>query len=461
MEELNPISVNKSSGYYSLLLNRGINQLSIDDPELLSILEGEVERQSSQLVLVASSSMTDPSVLVCCGSTAVNVTAEGYPGRRYHAGCCVIDKIEQLAIDRAKEVFKAKYANVQSHSASTANFTILTSLLKPGDTLLGMSIHAGGHLTHGAGVSFSGQFFDAYGYGLTPDGFVDYDEVEAVAKKIKPKLIICGATMYPRILDFKRFREIAEKVNAILLADISHISGLVIHELHPNPIDHAHVTTTCTHKQLFGPRGGLIMSGKDYKMKIPPKNISLKQNFQSAVFPFSQGAPIMNSIAAKARALANAKTEEFRQVAQRITGNAKILASAFLDMGFKLISGGTDTHIVMLDLSPLGLTGYIVEKALEQCWIIVNKNLTPGDKRPATVTSGIRIGTNTLAQRNFLDKDVRTCAQLIHDVVRNIKAVGDKEFAINPDTIRTTREKVQELCHQYPVAKYSFQHIAN
>lgn len=461
MEGSNLTRVNKTSGYHSLLLNRGINQLALEDYELFSILEEEYERQSSQLVMVASSSLAEPSVLVCSASTAVNVTAEGYPGKRYHAGCRVIDKIEQLAIERALEVFKAKYANVQPHSASTANFTVLTSLLKPGETLLGMSMHAGGHLTHGAGVSFSGQFFNAYGYGLTPDGFIDYDEVEKLAKKIKPKLIICGATMYPRIIDFKRFREIANSVNAFLLADISHISGLVIQGLHPNPLDHAHVTTTCTHKQLFGPRGGLIMCGKDYKMKVPHKNISLRKNFQSAVFPFSQGAPIMNMIAAKARALAYAKTSEFRQVAQRITANAKILAAAFSEMGFKLVSGGTDTHIVMLDLSPLGITGYVAEKALEQCSIIVNKNLVPEDKQPASVTSGIRIGTNTLAQRNFLDKDVELCAGLIHEVIINIKAAGDKEFTLDPGICRHVLEKVKELCLKYPIVKYNFPQAAN
>jgi len=460
MESSDIKKTGKTSGFYSLLIGSGINQLATDDHELFSILEEEYERQSSELVMVASSSVVQPSVLVCSASTAVNVTAEGYPGKRYHAGCRVIDKIEQLAIDRALEVFNAKYANVQPHSASTANFTVLTSLLNHGDTLLGMSMHAGGHLTHGAGVSFSGQFFDAHGYGLTPDGFVDYDEVEKLAIKVKPKVIICGATMYPRTLDFKRFREIADRVGAFLMADISHVSGLVIQGLHPNPLDHAHVTTTCTHKQLLGPRGGLIMCGNDYKAKIPHKNISLGKNFQSAVFPFSQGAPIMNMIAAKARALAYAKTDAFRQITLRITGNARTLAAAFLDMGFKLVSGGTDTHIVMLDLSPLGITGYNAEKALEQCSIIVNKNLVPGDKKPPTITSGIRIGTNTLAQRNLLDKDVKTCASLIHEVIMNIKATGDTEFTLDPGIVQSVREKVKELCLKYPIP-YNFQPPAN
>jgi glycine hydroxymethyltransferase len=263
------------------------------------------------------------------------------------------------------------------------------------------------------------------------------------------------------MIDFKRFREIANSVDAFLLADISHISGLIIQGLHPNPLDHAHVTTTCTHKQLCGPRGGLIMCGKDYKMKISHKNISLKKNFQSAVFPFSQGAPIMNMIAAKARALAYAKTTEFRQVAHRIIGNAKILAAAFSEMGIKLVSGGTDTHIVMLDLSPLGITGYIAEKALEHCSIIVNKNLVPEDKKPASITSGIRIGTNTMAQRNFHDTDVQLCANLIHKVIVNIKAQGDKKFTLDSRICQSVREKVKELCLKYPIPKYNFLQPAN
>lgn len=461
MEGMNPNKTINTNRNLAFLINAGMHQLANEDQELLSILEEEYKRQSSQLVMVASSSLAEPSVLVCSGSTAVNVTAEGYPGKRYHAGCRVIDKIEQLAIDRSREVFKAKYANVQPHSASTANFIVLTSLLNYGDTILGMSLHAGGHLTHGASVSFSGQFFNAHGYGLTPDGLVDYDEVEALAKKIKPRLIICGATMYPRTLDFKRFREIAERVNAFLLADISHISGLVIQGLHPNPLDHAHVTTTCTHKQLLGPRGGLIMCGKDYKMKIPHKNISLRRNFQSAVFPFLQGAPILNMIAAKARALGYSKTPAFREIALRITSNARTLARTFLDMGFKLVSGGTDTHIVMLDLTPLGITGCIAEKALEQCSIIVNKNLVPDDKKPASITSGVRIGTNTLAQRNFLDKDVKVCAGLIHQVIMNVKARSEKEFSLEPGICRSIREKVNELCLKYPIPKYNSQPAPN
>jgi glycine hydroxymethyltransferase len=434
------------------VVGRGFEWLA-DDGELWQAIEGEHRRQSQRLVLVASSSVTHPSVLAALAATAQNVTAEGYPGRRYHAGCEGVDVIESIAIQRARDLFGASYANVQPHSATTANQTVLSSLLRPGDTLLGMDLAAGGHLTHGAKAAFSGQYFHAIGYGLDGDGLIDYDQVSRLAREHRPKLIICGATAYSRVIDFARFRVIADEVGAYLLADISHTAGLVAAGLHPSPVNHAHVTTTCTHKQLFGPRGGLILMGRDADMPGPDGRRTLREHFQRAVFPYFQGAPVMNSIAAKARALHRATSPEFAEVMQRIIANSRALADALTLLGYTIVSGGTDNHIVLLDLTELGFTGLAAEEALEAAHIVVNKNRVPGDSRSALVTSGIRFGSNTVAYQGMGPRQMSECATVFDDVVQALRHDGEHLPAAVRDR---ARERVADLCQEFPLPGYHF-----
>ena len=364
--------------------SRAVAALESADPVLHRLLLQEFDRQMDSLTMVASCSITHPSVLACEGTFASNVTAEGYPGARFHAGCKYVDQFEQLAIERAKVVFGAKYANVQPHTASTANQIVTSAVLKPGDNLLGMNLASGGHLSHGAKVNISGKFYNAVGYGLNQQGFIDFGQVEELAQLHRPKLIICGATAYPRIIDWQRFREIADGVGAYLLADITHIAGLVIAGLHPSPIDIAHFTVTCTHKQLYGPRGGLILMGKEWDSPSPTGKGTLSTLIQSGVFPCTQGAPIINKIVAKARALDRAGSEEFRILAARIVTLSRALAESLLSCGMDVVSGGTDNHIVLVNVrSSFGLSGIIAEKALEECHIIVNKNFIPRDQAKA------------------------------------------------------------------------------
>jgi glycine hydroxymethyltransferase len=432
----------------------GAELLRQQDAELHKLLEDEYVRQMETLVMVASCSIAHPSVLACEGMVAVNVTAEGYPGKRYHAGCEFIDGIEQLAIDRAKAVFKAQYANVQPHSATSANYIVMSNLLRPGETILGMELQYGGHLTHGSKVSISGQYFNAIGYGLDGDGYIDYEQVGRLAREHKPRLIICGATAYPRLIDFRRFREIADEVGAFLLADISHTAGLVIAGLHPSPIDHAHFTTTCTHKQLYGPRGGLIMMGRDHATPAPGGQRTLSEMLQRAVFPFFQGAPILNAMAAKARALAIAGSPEFRALAQRIVSNSEALARSFAALGYRVISGGSSNHIVLLDVAARGITGLVAERALEECRIIVNKNRIPGDTKPALVTSGVRLGTNTLAARGLQQPEMQYAAELVHRVLTSVEVLGDRDYFLDSAVKESVREEVRALCRSYPMPNY-------
>ena len=436
------------------LARQGVELLRQEDRDLHRMLEDEYERQMSTLVMVASSSIAHPSVMACEGSPVVNVTAEGYPGRRYHAGCVRVDEIEQLAIDRAKAAFKARYANVQPHSATSANYIVLTSLLRPGDTILGMELQFGGHLTHGSKVSLSGSYFDAVGYGLDADELIDYGQVARLARERRPRLIICGATAYPRHVDFGRFREIADEVGAFLLADISHTAGLVVAGLHPSPIDHAHFTTTCTHKQLYGPRGGLIMMGRDYCATAPDGKRTLAEMLQRAVFPYFQGSPILNAMAAKARALARAMTPEFRAKAECIVADSRELARRLVGKGYRVISGGSDNHIVLLDVGTRGLSGLIAERALEECGIIVNKNRIPGDSRSAVVTSGIRLGTNTLADRGMGEREMGECADLFDRVLSSVEVFGDQEYRLKASTRDAIRADVRRLCDRFPVPNY-------
>jgi glycine hydroxymethyltransferase len=433
------------------LLGEGARRLRTSDPVLHELLSREQRRQAGCLSLVASSSVADPAVLACQASTAVNVTAEGYPGRRFHAGCGVLDEIERLAIDRAREVFGARYVNVQPHSASNANYTVLSALMRPGDTLLGMALEHGGHLTHGSPVAYSGQYFRSVHYGVTESGAIDYDQVRALAHQHRPQVIVSGATAYPRRIDFRHFREIADEVGAYLLADISHTAGLVVAGLHPNPVDWAHVTTTCTHKQLYGPRGGLVLSGIDAERPAPHGGGTLGDFLNRAVFPFSQGAPAMNVIAAKARALAQAATPQFSTLVRRIVVLADAIATRLVERGQRVVTGGTDNHIVLVDLAPFGVTGLAVERALEDCGVVVNKNRVPGDRTPALVTGGIRIGTNSAAQRGLGVREASVCADVIDDVVRALALHGEV-----PATTRTRVSRIASgLCQAFPLAGYA------
>jgi glycine hydroxymethyltransferase len=436
-------------------VQRGITSLAQQDPVLYTAFEAEYQRQAESLILVASSSLADPSVLACENMLAVNVTAEGYPGKRFHAGCVNVDVLEELAIERAQLAFNAVYANVQPHSASSANEIVMAALLRPGDTILGMELQYGGHLSHGAKASFSGQYFNAIGYGLGKNELIDYEEVAQLAHEHHPKLIICGASAYSRTIDFRRFRQIADEVGALLLADISHTAGIIIAGLHPSPINEAHVTTTCTHKQLFGPRGGLIMMGKDADMLGPDGKHTLRELLQKGVFPFFQGAPQLNTIAAKARCLAIAMQPTFKMAMQRVVDDARVLADCFMDMGYRVISSGTDNHIVLVDVtSQNNITGFIAEKVLEDCGIIVNKNRIAGDTRGVFVTSGIRIGTNTVAMRNMGPRQMQYCAELIHKVLSQTQATGDRSYSLDEETRTTTQARVRALCRQFPIPNY-------
>ncbi len=437
------------------LLETGVHALRDDDPELHALLEAEVDRQRKVLAMVAASSVADPSVMVCEGSPLMNVTAEGYPGRRYHAGCTVVDDVERLAIERARQAFGADFANVQAHSGSSANCVVLFSLLRPGDTILGLELDAGGHLTHGASASVSGQYFRGIGYGLGEDGRIDYDEVHRLAEEHRPRLIVCGASSYPRSIDFRRFREIADSVDAFLLADISHVSGLVVAGVHPNPVPHAHFTTTSTYKQLCGPRGGLILMGPDHEAPSPDGRGTLSGLVQRAVFPYFQGTPNLGAIAGKARALDYAMSADYREVAHRIVEGARALASALHDRGFTLVTGGTDNHIVLADvLSSRGMTGTVAERALEQCGVIVNKNKIPGDSKTAMVTSGVRFGTNSLAVRGLGADEMVDCADLVASVLDRVEIIDDREYRLSSATVAEVSARVEALCDRFPLPRY-------
>ncbi|GLQ87919.1 serine hydroxymethyltransferase [Dyella flagellata] len=443
-----------TSSHLDAMLRHGCERLRDGDPELYGLLEREFERQNTTLNLVASSSAIDPATQVCQASVAANVTAEGYPGHRYHGGCAIIDEIESLAIERAKLAFGAEFANVQTHSASIANELLLLRLLEPGDTLLGMRMDAGGHLTHGSRASVSGRRFNAIGYGVTDQGLLDYEQVRELAHAHRPKLIICGATAYPREIDFKRFRAIADEVDALLLADITHVAGLVAARLHPSPVANAHFTTTCTHKQLYGPRGGLVLMGSD-RNRVWHGNNTLEKELQQGVFPFFQGAPVPNVIAAKARAFGHLATAEFRHLAQRIKDNARDLASHLGHKGAAIVSGGTDNHIVLIDvLSSYGLTGIVAQRALELCRINVNKNAIPRDKHPVHIASGVRTGSNTTALRGFGRNEMEQCAHLIDKVLRAVKPRGELDYDLSQDVIDEVAQEVGELCRRFPVGGY-------
>ena len=403
------------------------------DDELDAAINAERTRQEQHIELIASENYASPRVLEAQGSVLTNKYAEGYPGRRYYGGCEHVDVAEQLAIDRVKELYGAAYANVQPHSGAQANAAVFTALLKPGDTILGMSLAHGGHLTHGASVNFSGKNYHAVQYGIDVEtGEIRYDEVAELAREHKPKLIIAGFSAYSRVIDWQRFREIADEVGALFMVDMAHVSGLIATGHYPNPVPVADVVTSTTHKTLRGPRGGIILS----------RDTDLGKKFNSSVFPGMQGGPLMHVIAAKAVAFKEALQPEFRDYQQRVIDNARVMAGVFQERGLKIVSGGTDDHLFLLDLTPKGVTGKDADAALGRAHITVNKNAVPNDPQPPFVTSGLRIGTPAGTTRGFGEQEFADIAHWISDVLDDID---------NEDVIDQVRAKVQELCERFPV----------
>ncbi len=404
------------------------------DDELKAAMDAEFERQESHIELIASENYTSPRVLEAQGSVLTNKYAEGYPGKRYYGGCEYVDVVEQLAIDRAKELFGADYANVQPHSGSQANAAVYLALLEPHDTVLGMSLAHGGHLTHGAKVNFSGKTYNPVQYGLKEEtGEIDYDQVEALAREHKPKMIVAGFSAYSRIIDWQRFRDIADAVGAYLFVDMAHVAGLVAAGLYPNPMPFADVVTTTTHKTLRGPRGGLILARS---------NPELEKKFNSAIFPGIQGGPLMHVIAAKAVALKEALQPEFKVYQEQVLKNARTMAAEFMARGYKIVSGGTDDHLFLVDLVAKGITGKAADAALGAAHITVNKNAVPNDPQSPFVTSGIRIGTPAITSRGFKEAEAKELTQWICDVLDNI----DDE-----SVIAAVREKASALSARFPV----------
>jgi glycine hydroxymethyltransferase len=434
---------------------RGVDRLRAGDPVLFGLIAREHRRQAQTLTMVAASSIADPAVLACEGTALLNTTTEGYPGARFHAGCEVVDQVERIAIERARHAFGARYANVQPHSGTSANQIVMFSLLRAGDTVLGMDLDAGGHLSHGSRANVSGIYFHAVAYGVDGAGRIDMAQVRRLALEHRPRLIVCGASAYPRLIDFRGFREIADEAGAWLLADISHIAGLVAAGEHPSPIDHAHFTTTSTYKQLAGPRGGLVMMGRDHDAPAPDGRGTLSALVQRAAFPFFQGTPNLAAVAAKASALARAASPEFREAMRRVTGSARALAAALEARGYRLVSGGTDNHMVLVDLAPRGITGVIAERALEECGIVINKNRIPGDTRGALVCSGVRFGTNSLALRGMGPGDMPRCAALVDDVLCAVQPLGEREYVLDRCVADTVRQEVAALCARYPIPGYA------
>ncbi len=407
------------------------------DPDLFAAMQSEATRQEEHIELIASENYTSPRVMEAQGSVLTNKYAEGYPGKRYYGGCEFVDKAEELAIERLKKLFGAEYANVQPHSGAQANSAVFMALLQPGDTVLGMSLAHGGHLTHGAAVSFSGKIYKAVQYGLNPEtGSIDYDEVERLAVENKPKMIVAGFSAYSQIVDWARFREIADKVGAYLFVDMAHIAGLVAAGVYPTPLPFADVVTTTTHKTLGGPRGGLILSAN------ADEELQKKLNF--AVFPESQGGPLMHVIAAKAVCFKEAMEPEWKAYQAQVVKNAQAMAKVFLDRGINIVSGGTEDHLFLVDLINKDITGKDADAALGRANITVNKNSVPNDPRSPFVTSGLRIGTPAVTRRGFKEEEVAQLANWICDILDDIS---------NDDTIARVKGQVQEICARFPVYK--------
>ncbi len=419
------------------------------DPELYRALVGELRRQQSKLELIASENFASVAVLEALGSVLTNKYAEGYPGRRYYGGCEWVDVAEQLAIERAKRLFGAAYANVQPHSGSNANMAAYLTFLKPGDVLMGMSLAHGGHLTHGAPVNFSGKLYRVVSYGVDPKtGRIDYDQVEQLARQHRPRLIVVGASAYSRDYDYAAFRAIADAVGAFLMADIAHPAGLIAAGLLNNPLPYCHIVTSTTHKTLRGPRGGLILVGQEYENPfgiVAPKSGRLKsigEVIDSVVMPGLQGGPLEHVIAAKAVAFGEALTEDFRRYARQVIRNAQTLAQALLERGYDIVSGGTDNHLMLIDLRARGITGKQAEQALDAAGITCNKNAVPDDPQPPMVTSGIRLGTAAVTTRGMGEEEMRCIAELIDRVLTNLG---------NESVYAAVRAEVAELCRRFPL----------
>ncbi len=405
------------------------------DPEVFDAISKEIKREKENLLMIASENYASRAVIEAHANVMTNKYAEGYPGARYYGGCEYVDVVENLAIERAKKLFNAEYVNVQPHSGSQANMAVYFSVLKPGDLIMGMDLAHGGHLSHGSKVSFSGTLFKSVFYGVSPETErIDFDQVRKIAKEYKPKIIIAGASAYPRKIDFSLFKEIAQEVGAYFMADIAHIAGLVVAGLHPSPVGIAEFVTSTTHKTLRGPRGGIIIAKKEFAQKI-----------DKAIFPGIQGGPLMHIIAAKAVAFKEAMNPEFKEYQKQVVSNAKVLAEELKRHGFELVSGGTDTHLILVNLTNKGITGKQAEEALAKAGIIVNKNSVPFDKRGPKITSGIRIGTPALTTRGFKEDEMKLVALLIRDVLNE----PDSE-----DVIKRVKNKVIELCKSFPI--YTF-----
>ena len=408
------------------------------DPEIAKAISDELHRQQDQIEMIASENIVSSAVLEAQGSVLTNKYAEGYSGRRYYGGCEYVDVVETLAIERAKQLFGCKFVNVQPHSGAQANQAVFLALLKPGDTVLGMSLEAGGHLTHGAGPNLSGKWFNAVQYGVSREtGQIDYDALEALAVECQPQLIVAGASAYPRQIDFAAFRQIADKVGALFMVDMAHISGLVAAGLHPSPVPHADIVTSTTHKTLRAARGGIILSNDE----------QLGRKINSAVFPGLQGGPLMHAIAGKAVAFGEALKPEFKTYIETVVKNAQILGEILLDRGLDLVSGGTDTHLVLVDLRPKGLTGDITETSLERAGITCNKNGVPFDPEKPMVTSGVRLGTPAGTTRGFGPEQFTQIGHLIGDVLDGLASNRND----NSDIEMSVRAKVKDLCRAYPI----------
>ena len=409
-----------------------LDDIKKEDQEIASAITDEFERQNSHIELIASENWVSPAVMSAMGSILTNKYAEGYPGRRYYGGCECVDEVEELARERAKELFGAEYVNVQPHSGAQANMAVQFAILKPGDTIMGMNLDHGGHLTHGSPVNFSGSYFHVVPYGVNDEGFIDYDKVEEITLECKPKMIIAGASAYARTIDFKRFREIADKVDAVLMVDMAHIAGLVAAGLHPSPIPYAHVTTTTTHKTLRGPRGGMILCSQEMQDKY---------NFNKAIFPGIQGGPLMHVIAAKAVCFKEALQPEFKEYQKQIVKNAQALCKGLQSRGIKIVSDGTDNHLMLVDLTPFGLTGKAIEKLLDAAHITANKNTIPNDPQKPFVTSGIRLGTPAATSRGLKEDDFDKVAEAIAMIIK------EGESAVEP-----AKAIIKTLTDKYPLA---------
>ena len=414
------------------MVNEVMDLIEQYDPEVGRMVKAECDRQRRNLELIASENIVSEPVMAAMGTVLTNKYAEGYPGKRYYGGCQCVDEVEALAIERAKKLFGCDYANVQPHSGAQANMAVFIAMLKPGDTVMGMNLDHGGHLTHGSPVNFSGLYFNIVPYGVNDEGYIDYDELERIAVEAKPKLIIAGASAYCRTIDFKRFREVADKVGAYLMVDMAHIAGLVAAGLHPSPIPYADVVTTTTHKTLRGPRGGMILANQAAADKF---------NFNKAIFPGTQGGPLEHIIAAKAVCFGEALKPEFKTYQEQVVKNAAVLAESLKNEGFKILTGGTDNHLMLVDLRGMEISGKELQNRCDEVYITLNKNTVPNDPRSPFVTSGVRIGTPAVTSRGLKEEDMKVIAHLIW--------LAATEFEEKADYIRG---EVEKICGKYPLS---------